>query len=201
MKGVSNMNQADDLYDKVLYYKGRVWTIYALTGNYDGVFVYQGLKPYSTFQYDSYRHDRNISYIKMHEVLECIIEGEQIQECVKSEKAADAKKLNKKMAVDFLVNLTGHARSKVNSEIVEQGHAFTIVLGSVRYDLFKLDGRLHLHHNIHGTTEGTVFDFVTWKHDTNYEDKQREKERKEEAKNIIEDYKYRYQCECDKKKR
>lgn len=39
------MNQDIELYDKVIYYKGRVWTIYALSGNRDGVFAYQGLKP------------------------------------------------------------------------------------------------------------------------------------------------------------
>ncbi|WP_156314037.1 hypothetical protein [Lysinibacillus sp. ZYM-1] len=52
------MNQDIDLYDKVIYYKGRVWTIYALSGNRDGVFAYQGLQS-----------NRNIAYLKMDEAL------------------------------------------------------------------------------------------------------------------------------------
>lgn len=189
---------AENLFDKVLCYRGRVWTIYALSGNYDGVFAYQGLKPYPSYKYDSVRSDRNISYVKMQEALECLIDGEQIVECVKKEKAADVKKLNKKMAVEFLVYLTGHGKAKINNEIKESFNGFLIQLGQVRYDLFKLDGRLHVHHNLHGNTTGTTFDFVTWKHDSNYEDRQIRQLRCEEAESIVEDYKHRYQCNCDK---
>lgn len=192
------MIQAIDLLDKVIYYKGRVWTIYALTGNHNGVFVYQGLKPYSTFKYDSNRSDRNISYLEIQEAVGCIIEGDQIKECVKNEKTAESKKLNKKMAVEFFADLTGHTKSKINSEIEEEyNNGFSIQLGKVRYNLFKLDGRLHLHHNIHDHTDGTTFDFVTWKHDSNYEDKKTREHRREEAESVIEHYKHKYQCKCD----
>ncbi|MBJ6360487.1 hypothetical protein ACFOQM_04060 [Paenibacillus sp. GCM10012307] len=189
------MNQAKqvELYDKVIYYKGRVWTIYGLTGNHDGVFVYQGLKPYETFQYDSYSSKRNVCYIDIDEVLECIIEGNQIEECVKNEKIAQSKKLNKKMAVEFFAEFTGHARTKINSEIKESGNGFEVVLGMVRYNLWKLDGRLHLNHNIHAHTTGTVFDFVTWKHDSLY----REAQQKEFKREIIDEYKYNHNCSCD----
>lgn len=193
---------SQDLYDKVLFYKGRVWTIYALTG--DGVFAFQGLKPYSSFKYDSNRHEKNISYIKMVEVLECIIEGEKIAECVDIERKSDAKKLSKKMAVEFLSYLTGHTSGKINCEIIEQegrvNGSFTVVLGQVRYDIWKMDGRLHLHHNMHGTTTGTTFDFVTWKVDSNYEDRERRQSQRDERELIIEDYKHQYQCRCDEKK-
>lgn len=197
-RSATRMNQVNELVDKVIYYKGRVWTVYAITGNQDGVFIYQGLKPYSTFQFDSYSSNRNTSYLKLQEALDCIIEGVQITECVKNEKKAESKKLNKKLAVDFFVYLTGHAKSKINSEIVEEYNAgFKIVLGQVRYDLWKMDGRLHLHYNMHGNTTGTTFDFVTWKHDSNYEDRQLRESRREEAKSIIEDYKQKYRCSCD----
>ncbi|EPD80533.1 MULTISPECIES: hypothetical protein [unclassified Paenibacillus] len=191
------MNSVEDLYDKVLYYKGRVWTIYALDGNHDGVFAFQGLKPYTSFKYDSYSHDRNISYLKMAEALECIIEEEKIAECVHLERKADAKKLSKKMAVDFLAHLTGHTVGKIDGEVEEQHNGFTVVLGQVRYDLWKMDGRLHLHHYMHGTTTGTTFDFVTWKVDTNYEDKQRRQSQREEKELIIEEYKHYHHCKCD----
>ncbi|RXZ84618.1 hypothetical protein EBB07_00960 [Paenibacillaceae bacterium] len=192
-----NQGQEVNLYDKAIYYKGRVWTIYALTGNHDGVFAYQGLKPYETFKYKSYRSDRNISYLKMDEALECIIEGDRINECVKNEQIAQAKKLNKKMAVEFFSDLTGHARTKINSEIKESGNGFTIVLGLVRFNLWKSDGRLHLHHNMHAHTTGTVFDFVTWKHDSLYEDA----EKNEFKKEIIDEYKDNHNCSCDRKER
>lgn len=189
----------NDLLDKVIYYRGRVWTIYAETGNRDGVFAFQGLKPpYSTFKYDSYRSDRNISFLKMQEALDCIIDGDQITECVKSEKTAESKKLNKKMAVEFFADLTGHTRSKINSDIEEKyNNVYSIRLGQVCYDLYKLDGRLHLQHNMHGHTTGTTFDFVTWKHDSHYEDRQTRVHRREEAERIVEEYKDKFQCKCD----
>lgn len=87
------MNQGVELYDTVIYYKGRVWTIYALSGNQEGVFAYQGLKPYETFKYDT-QSNRNITYLKMDVALNCIVEGEdRIAECVKNEKIAQAKNL------------------------------------------------------------------------------------------------------------
>lgn len=74
-----------DLYDKVVYYKGRVWTIYALSDD-QGVFAYQGLKPYSTFVYNENRINRNVSYISLQEALECIVDGDKIEDCIKNEK-------------------------------------------------------------------------------------------------------------------
>lgn len=189
------MYQDVELYDKVIYYKGRVWTIYALTGNHDGIFAYQGLKPYETFKYDSYQSNRNIAYLKMDEALQCIIDGNQIEACVKAEKKAESKTLSKKMAVDFLSEITGHAKAKINSVIDDRFNGFTVQLGQVRYDLFKVDGRLHLHHNMHGTTDGTTFDFVTWKIDSLYEDKARNEYKKE----IIDAYKDSHNCSCDRK--
>ncbi|WP_175537548.1 hypothetical protein, partial [Mycobacterium tuberculosis] len=154
-----------DLYDKVVYYKGRVWTIYALSDD-QGVFAYQGLKPYSTFVYNENRINRNVSYISLQEALECIVDGDKIEDCIKNEKKAESKKLNKKMAVDFLAYLTGHTKSKINSEIQENYNGgFQIVLGEVSYDLWKKEGRLHLHHNLHQHAMGATFDFVTWRHD------------------------------------
>jgi len=191
------MNQSADLHGKVIYYKGRVWTIYALTGNHDGVFAFQGLKPYTSYQYNSYRSDRNIVYVRMQDALQCIIDSDQIETCVKAENKAQSKDLNKKMAVEFLAGLTGHSKSKISDRIEERFSGFSIMLGQANYDLFKLDGRLHLLHNLHGTTDGTTFDFVTLQHDNHYEDKQRQKERQDEAENIIEDYKHKYQCKCD----
>jgi hypothetical protein len=192
------MNQDVELYDKVIYYKGRVWIIYALSG--DGVFAYQGLKPYETFKYDSYQSNRNISYLKIDEALQCIIDGDQIEACVKAEKKAQSKKLSKKMAVEFLADLTGHPKSKILSVMEERFNgSFSVVLGQICYDLFKLDGRLHLHHNMHGNTTGTVFDFVTWKHDSMYEDAQNREQKNEYKQEIIEAYKDKHNCSCDRK--
>jgi hypothetical protein len=194
------MNQDVEPYDKVIYYMGRVWTIYALAGNHEGVFAYQGLKPYETFKYDSYQSNRNITYLKMDEALNCIIEGaDRIAECVKNEKIAQAKKLNKKMAVEFFVYLTGHSKTKINSDIEEGYNRFKIVLGQICYDLWKSDGRLYLHHNMHGNTTGTVFDFVTWKHDSMFMDTNNKKHDNEFKHEIIEAYKDKHNCSCDRK--
>jgi hypothetical protein len=136
----------------------------------------------------------------MKEVLPLIIEDEdKIAECARAEKFAQAKKLNKKMAVEFLANLTGHAKSKINSDIEENHNSFTILLGRVRYDLWKNDGRLQLQHNLHGRTIGTAFDFVTWKHDSMYDDARKQQQDNEDRKEAIENYKHRYNCSCDLK--
>lgn len=194
------MNQEIELYDKVVYYKGRVWTIYALTGNNDGVFAYHGLKPYGSFRYDSDRSDRSISYFSMKEVLGLIVEDkDKIAECVEAEKIAQAKKLNKKMAVEFLVHLTGHTKTKINNEIEDNHNRFTILLGRVHYDLSKINGRLQLQHNMHGRTTNTTFDFVTWKHDSMYDDARKQEQDSEDRKEAIENYKHRYNCSCDQK--
>ncbi|WP_042348679.1 hypothetical protein [Bacillus massiliigorillae] len=194
------MNQDVELYDKMIYYKGRVWTIYALTENHDGVFAYQGLKPYDTFKYDSYQSNLNITFLKMDEALNCIVEGDDcIAECVKNEKIAQAKKLNKEMAVEFLVYLTGHPKTKINSEIEEEHNCFKIVLGQIRYALWKSDGRLYLHHQINGKTTDTSFDFVTWKPDSMHEYANNKKQENEYKQEIIEAYKDKHNCSCDRK--
>jgi hypothetical protein len=60
------MNGAE-LIDQVVSYKERVWTVYSYMK--DGVFAYQGLKPFKSFDYvkeskhfDSFK--KNIAYIK-----------------------------------------------------------------------------------------------------------------------------------------
>jgi|GEM_PF-7034291 hypothetical protein len=191
--------QARDLIDKVIFYKGRVWTIYAADGSNTGVFAYQGLKPYSTFRYSDSHSDRAIAYISLLEASVKLIDGDQIQECIKQEKAAESKKLSKKMAVEFLSELTGHGKSKINAEIKDDHNSFSVQLGRINYSLYKLDGRLRLNHNLHGTTRSTTFDFVTWKHDIQFEDREKRRYAREEREEIIEDYKHTYHCNCDQK--
>lgn len=189
-------DQAEQMLDKVLYYKGRVWTVYAVSGGYDGIFAYQGLKPYDTFKYDPYISKRNISYLDMADAMQNVVDDKYlIHEYLKAERKAESKKLTKGMAAEFLANLTGHSKSKILSLIDDRYNGFIVLLGSVRYDLFKMDDRMILHHNIHGHTSGTTFDFVTWKHDSLYNDKSSREEKKE----IIDAYKEQYDCRCDKK--
>lgn len=90
------------------------------------------------------------------------------------------------MAVDFLAYLTGHTKSKINSEIQENYNGgFQIVLGEVSYDLWKKEGRLHLHHNLHQHAMGATFDFVTWRHDSIYEEREREALKKKSFRAIM----------------
>lgn len=154
-----------DLFDKVLYLNNRVWTVYGVTDN--GVFCYQGVKPYDSFQFDSRKNNTiNTAYFPIEVIQDAIIEGEEIEWCMKKMKTADNKKLSKQHAIDFFVHLTGHTKSFITKNI--ESHlameSFRFKPGSVAYEIYKSEGALLLSHNLHGFTRHVYFDFLTFDH-------------------------------------
>lgn len=160
------------LLDKVVLYKGRVWTVYSSAE--DGVFCYQGLKPFSSFNYheDSSRFStfkKNTTYIPIVDLQ--LLDGEEISVAVKKEEKELKKKLNRKKAIDFYVNLTGHSKAFVSKHIHENDwrESFAFCPGAVQYDVWKTsrNGRpfLILSHNMEGHTHHAYFDFITFETD------------------------------------
>jgi hypothetical protein len=180
-----------ELIDKVVFYKGRVWTIYSTSG--DGLFAYQGLKPFASFNYneDSQRYStfkKNIAYIKKDEI--AILTGEDIQIAVKKEEKDMKKPLSRKKAIDFYVHFTGHSKAFVSKHIQEHYNGFGFSPGAVQYDLWKTSRRsgsnfLILSHNMEGTTHHAYFDFITFKTDDLETDRSWEEVKQE----IIDNYK------------
>jgi hypothetical protein len=180
-----------ELIDKVVSYKGRVWTIYSTSGQ--GIFAYQGLKPFSSFNYneDSRRYStfrKNIAFIKKDEFT--ILTGDDIQTAVKKEKAQLKKELTRKKAIDFYVYLTGHSKAFVSKHIQERHNGFDFEPGAVRYSLWKTSrsgetGYLILSHNLEGTTHHAYFDFITFRTDDLETDRSWEEVKQE----IIDNYK------------
>jgi hypothetical protein len=160
-----------DYIDKVVYYKGRVWTIYSTSR--DGVFAYQGLKPFSSFNYniDSQKYStfkKNISYIKHDEIT--LLTGDDIQSAVKKEQSEMKKKLTRKKAIDFFVNLTGHSKAFVTKNIIERyNDSYEFTPGVVRYRLWKHNrgegSFLILSHNMEGSESHVYYDFITFETD------------------------------------
>jgi DNA polymerase III delta prime subunit len=131
-----------DLIDKVVLHKGRVWTIYSSSN--DGVFAYQGLKPFSTFNYneDSRKYSsfkKNIAFIKQDEIN--ILTDEEIKAAVKKEERDMKKPLSRKKAIDFFVYLTGHTKAFVSKNIQEDE---TIYQYDTIYDKIKSDKQIRV---------------------------------------------------------
>ncbi|MBO0962527.1 hypothetical protein J1P26_22795 [Neobacillus sp. MM2021_6] len=159
-----------NLMDKVVHYKGRVWTIYSTS--HDGVFAYQGLKPFASFNYneDSRKYStfkKNIVYIKNDEIT--ILTGDEIQAAVKKEEKEMRKPLSRKKAIDFYVYLTGHSKAFVSKHIQERHRGFGFIPGAVGYDLWKHNrgerSFLILSHNMENHTQHAYFDFITFETD------------------------------------
>lgn len=171
------------LFDKVVYMKGRVWTIYGTTDN--GVFCYLGVKPYPTFEFDNYQHNKTmtISYFENKDLK--FIEGDEIDWCMQKMESEDKKKLTRKKAIDFYVYLTGHSKNFVTKNLEEKHRSFLFSPGAVRYDLWKYEGALLLSHDLNdGFTQHTYFDFITFEHHGILNEKSREAHRQE----IIDSY-------------
>jgi hypothetical protein len=190
LKGLVSVEVTVDLIDKVVFYKGRVWTIYSTSG--EGVFAYKGLKPFSSFNYneDSRRYStfrKNITFIKKDEIT--ILAGDDIQTAVKKEKAQLKKELTRKKAIDFYVYLTGHSKAFVSKHIQERHNGFEFSPGAIRYDLWKTSrgerSFLILSHNIEGNSQHAYFDFITFETDDVETDRSWEEVKQE----IIDNYK------------
>jgi hypothetical protein len=160
-----------ELLDKVILYKGRVWTIYSYMK--DGVFAYQGLKPFKSFDYEkeSKRFDsfkKNITYIRTDEIN--ILTDDIIADAVKKEEKEMKKTLSRKKAIDFFVYLTGHSKAFVSKNIEEHyNNSFWFTPGAVRYNLWKhnrgLRSFLILSHNMKGSESHVYYDFITFETD------------------------------------
>lgn len=180
-----------ELVDKVAYIKGRVWTIYATTGKCEseGVWVFQGVKPYPNFKFDSvipyHREKYQTSFFSKETVIAGLIEGDEIDKRLKQMEREDKKKLNRKKAIDFYVHLTGHTKSFISRKIEENFNSFQLIAGAIRYDLWKCNGALSLSHNIHGHTNHAYFDFITFKSHSHLNEKHFEDIKEE----IIDQYK------------
>jgi hypothetical protein len=180
-----------DLIDQVVQFKGRVWTIYSTTN--EGVFAYQGLKPFPSFNYreESQRFSsfrKNIAYIKHGEIN--ILTGEDIPAAVKKEEKEMKKPLSCKKAIEFFVHLTGHSRSFVSKNIEEHfNNSFSFIPGAIRYRLWKhnrgLSSFLILSHNMKGSESHVYYDFITFKTD----DIELERSWEEIKQEIIDEYK------------
>ncbi|OIJ12693.1 hypothetical protein BKP37_12905 [Anaerobacillus alkalilacustris] len=189
---MSNQLELNDLFDKVIYVKGRVWTIYATTGKCEseGVWAYEGVKPYPNFKFDStcpYHNEKyQISFFFKETALEGLIEGNEIDNCMKQMKREDKKKLTRKKAIEFYVHLTGHTKSFVSKNLVEKfNDTYSFAPGSLCYDLWKSEGALLLSHNLEGHTNMSWFDFITFKPHSRLNDKHWEAVKEE----IIDHYK------------
>lgn len=169
---MDNMN----LLDKVILYKGRVWTIYSIVTNKgnEGVFAYQGLKPFSSFNYnsDSRRFStfkKNIVFIKIDEIN--ILTDDDISIAVKKEEKEMKKPLSRKKAIDFFAYLTGHSKAFVSKHIHEYDYrdSFDFSPGSFRYSLWKNNSGLRsfliLSHNMEGSESHVYYDFITFETD------------------------------------
>ncbi len=183
-----------DFIDKVVLYKGRVWTIYS-TSN-DGVFAYQGLKPFDSFKYyeDSQRYDsfkKNITFIK-HDEIE-LLPADHVPAAVKKEERELKKPLSRKKAIDFFVYLTGHSKTFVSKHIRESNckDSFIFSPGAITYDIWKAKRSyssqpyLLLSHNMEGSTTHSYFDYITFETD----DLETERSWKEVKQEIIDGYK------------
>jgi hypothetical protein len=190
VEGVISVEVSVELINKVVSFKGRVWTIYSTSG--DGVFAYQGLKPFSSFNYDedSRKYStfkKNIAYIKKNEI--AILTDQDIQAAVKKEDKENKKPLSRKKAIDFFVYLTGHSRAFVSKHIRESHTGFEFSPGALRYDLWKSTrgerSFLILSHNMEGTTHHAYFDFITFRTD----DVETNRSWEEVKQEIIDNYK------------
>lgn len=181
--------------DSVVLYKNRVWTVYSVMtakGN-EGVFAYQGLKPFETFDYntDSQRFSsfkRNITLIHPCDIR--VLEPGEVAAALKKEQRELKKPLTRKKAIDFFVYLTGHSRSFVSKNIDEHyNDNFCFQPGKIRYRLWKagrgLNGFLILSHNMEGSESHVYYDFLTFETD----DLEIEKAWEEVKQEIIDQYK------------
>ena len=178
--------QANELLDKVVYYKGRVWTIYSTSR--DGVLAYQGLKPFSSFDYykDSQRYSsfkKNTTYINQDEIM--FLNGDEIKSALKKEEREMKKPLSRKKAIDFYVYFTGHSKAFVSKNLEEKHHSFDFTPGAVWYQLWKMDGALYLSHNMDGSSHHVNYDFITFEPHDILNDKRWESIKNE----IIDDFK------------
>ncbi|TCJ04882.1 hypothetical protein [Cytobacillus praedii] len=174
-----------DHIDKVVSYKGRVWTIYGTTNN--GVFAFNGVKPYPEFKFrsqdDFWRSRFKTTFIPAEDVK--TLEEIEIAEYVKQEKAADKKKLKKKYATEFFSWLTGHTKGFVSKHLEERFNGYQFAPGHICYEIWKSEGALLLSHNTNfGYTQHSYFDYVTWESD----DRLYEKRKREHEDEIIENY-------------
>jgi hypothetical protein len=184
------MNGAE-LIDQVVSYKERVWTVYSYMK--DGVFAYQGLKPFKSFDYvkeskhfDSFK--KNIAYIKYDEIN--ILTEDEIKVALKKEEREMKKPLSRKKAIEFFVYLTGHSKSFVSKNIEEHyNNSFSFIPGTVRYRLWKhnrgLRSFLILSHNMKGSESHVYYDFITFETD----DVELERSWEEVKQEIIDEYK------------
>jgi hypothetical protein len=157
----------ESVIDKVLFHKGRVWTIYAETNN--GAFAFQGVKPYHNFQYDSRIHSTNINftYIQEEDINPNLLEPNEIESHLKLMSAAEEKKLTLKSAIEFFVQLTGHSKNFTSKKIEKTGHdSFLFNPGQLRYEIWKTNGAILLSHNTNGYTNLAYFDFITFESHT-----------------------------------
>lgn len=162
----------ETLIDKVVLAKGRVWTIYATDGNYHndrenrGVWVFQGVKPYNGFKFDSSRNYLEIpsNYFSLDEIV--FLEGDDIAAAVKKMQQEEKKKLTRKKAIDFFIHITGHSKAFVSKSIEAQeryiSDAFKFSPGAIRMEIWKTDGAILLSENMRGTTRHSYFDFITF---------------------------------------
>jgi hypothetical protein len=161
-----------DLIDKVVLYKGRVWTIYSISSNTNNVLAYQGLKPFSSFNYykDTQKYSsfkKNITCINHDEIN--ILTGDGIAQALKKEAREMKKHLSRKKAIDFYVYFTGHSKSFVSKHIIERYRGFEFSPGAVRYELWKHErgerSFLLLSNNMEGNSHHSYFDFITFETD------------------------------------
>jgi hypothetical protein len=187
---VVNVEITVDIIDKNVSYKGRVWTIYSTCN--DGVFSYQGLKPFASFNYheDSKRFStfkKNTTYIKRDEII--LLSSDEIHAAVKKEAKEMKKPLSRKKAIDFYVYLTGHTKTFVSKNLFEAHHRFDFAPGASRYSLWKHKrgdrSFLILSNNMKGSESHVYYDFITFETD----DIEIERSWEEVKQEIIDDFK------------
>ncbi|WP_445506745.1 hypothetical protein [Niallia sp. 03190] len=182
--------ESKEALDKVLFTKGRVWTVYS-TSEDGSIFCFQGIKPHESFKFDDRNNYRNlpIAYFNLADIEDKFIQKEEIDFFIKIMETEEKKPLTKKKAIDFFVHLTGHSRAFISKRTLEKGISgrgtYEFIPGAIRYELYKTEGSLCLRHNMDGYTHHLYYDFITfYPHD--YLNEKRNKAIKEE---IINDYK------------
>lgn len=119
-------------------------------------------------------------------MIENIIEGEEIEWCLKKVEKAENKELTNDCAVHFFRFLTEHSESFLRKRIEDQDGRFSVQIGAVYYQIWKSHKKaLVLTHNTSDYTELIYYDYLTFKIFEKLNSEMREAYKQE----IIENYK------------
>ncbi|MYL43994.1 hypothetical protein [Virgibacillus salexigens] len=159
-------NDYDAYIDKVIYAKGRLWTIFSVT--LEGVFCVVGIRPTPIKENKpKIKGEWNTRFFKFQEIEGKILEDREVQEHLQKMRRIERRPLNKTRACDFLSELLGCSRSSIVKYLDEtpdamKDYKFVLKYGLITYELTK-EGRMFvLKHDMHGMRLTAYFDMFTF---------------------------------------